>query len=353
MPTLQASNIADLLHANFATPRKGRTAWNDLAATQTECIALPQIMRQQKAKFSEGSSYEWKLLTTYGNNARTVGLYANSNVNAQDVLATASIPWRHALVEYGFDDHEKVMNSGPEKIVDMIDARDAAAMGDLNEKMETWFWGVPSSSTDTLSWYGVKYWLVWNATTGFSGGSGISGVTNVAGVDPATGANSAGWKNYTDTYTDVSKTDAIKKLRKAFYKTGWKSTVPGADPKNQNFKIYTVYDNVSEMEQMLEAQNDNLGNDVASKDGMVKIRGFDVIPVSKLDETCATSRPFYGIDWNVFFTAIMSGFFLKRIIKTSGTQSAVTNVHIHLSGNFGCLSRRRLFVVAKSDPALS
>ncbi len=360
MPTLQAASIADLAYATFNAARKGDTAWNDIASTRTRYVALPEILKKQSAKFSDGPAFTWDLLAEAGDSARMHGLFNTANVGAKNVLAQATGQWRHCSVDYGFDEHEQVLNSGAGKIVDAIKARDAAYMINLHEKIESQFWAQPTSASDDTSLWGVFYWIVWNAVT--SGGDFLGGIptgfatgSTVAGVDPTTlGANGKGFRNYTDTFLTISQLDAIDKLRQAFYKTGWSSPVPGVDPKGLgNFKLYTVYQNVKEMELLLTQQNDNLGNDVASKDGMVKIRGFPVIPVPYLDDVCATSRPFFGIDWEIMFPAILKGFFMRRKIWQSATQPFVTNVTVTLSFNIGCYSRRRLFVVAKSDPALS
>lgn len=357
MPTLQATSIADLVEATFETARKGEQAWNDLAAQYTECIALPRLFQKSKAKFDYGHTYQWTVLKSYGAAMQKVGLYATDNVDAADVLGTGSITWKHGLKSYGFDEHETVMNSGAEKIVDIIKARDAACTGAIAETLEEWFWGCPSSETDTLTMNGVGYWICWNSTSeDFSGTipSTFTAGSTIGGLDPTTvGANQKGWRNYSATYTDVSKTDFVKKFRKAAYKMGWKSPIPSADPKTQQLSNYTTYNVLSQLETIAEQQNDNLGNDVASKDGKVKIRGFDVQAVPYLDTNRATSDPCFMIDWQVFHPCILQGWFLKRIPKPSGTQSAVMTINKHITANFVCESRRRCGVLAKSDPIAS
>jgi hypothetical protein len=351
MPTIQASAIADIAASTLTQVRKGDTKWNDIASALTSYIALPEILKKQTSRFGDSYQYQWTLLKNKGDTARSHGLFNTANVTAKDVLATASIPWKHYSVDYGFDEREPAMNSGPMKIVDEIKARDAAYMIDLHDLIETDFWDAPADSNSTAL-YGIQYQIVYNSTDGFTGGA-PSGWTTVNGVDPTIGAASAGYKNYSFTYTTNSTADSVKKLRKACYKTGWKSPVPGTDPKSQKFKIYTVYDNVAELENLALQQNDNVGNDLAAKDGMATLRGFPFIAVPQLDSVCGTSKPYYGIDWNVMFVAILKGFFMKPRVWQSATQPFVTNVTNTISCNIGCDSRRRLFVGAISDPTAS
>ena len=70
------------------------------------------------------------------------------------------------------------MNRSPARLVNLLQSSRVDAMTDLAELMESNFWGAPASSSDTLKPYGVPYWIVYNATTGFNGGhpSGFSDV---------------------------------------------------------------------------------------------------------------------------------------------------------------------------------
>lgn len=72
---------------------------------------------------------------------------------------------------------------------------------------------------------------------------------------------------------------------------------------------------VGHLEEVLEAQNDNLGNDVASKDGAVQFRRIPVEWVPWFDNnsgTVDTTNPIYGINWTVFKPCFLSGEYMKE-----------------------------------------
>ena len=59
------------------------------------------------------------------------------------------------------------------------------------------------------------------------------------------------------------------------------------------------------MEEVLEAQNMNLGNDLASKDGRVTFKSSPVVYAPKLDSD--TQNPVYLLDWKYLAIGVMAG----------------------------------------------
>jgi len=342
---LQADDIADLVKSVLKD--QDRFNWTDLTSDIQEYIALPQILTEERVGFGGGTGFKFRFMNGTSGAARNVGLYSTDNTSVADVFVEGSVPWRHSETSYAWDLHEFDMNMGEEEIFDLITARRFDSMVDLAKLLENDFWSKPSSSSDTTTPFGLGYWIVYNATTGFNGGNPSGFTAGAGGIDSDTYTR---WKNFTANYSAVTKSDLIKTLRLAVYKTNFKAPMPspGNTPEIRR-ALYTNYDVVAEMESLLEAQNENLGNDLASKDGMVMLRGVPVITVPQLDDTAHDAV--FGIDWSQFKPVFLRGWYIKESgAKPSATQHNVVDAHVDLSYNYVAKDRRRLFVVAKSDP---
>lgn len=334
---LQADQIADLV----TTTQKdlGKLKWTDIYTPLQEYVALPNILNKEKVSFSSGTGIQWNVMVGNSGAAKNTGLYAEDNTNVADVMKLASIPWRHMQTSYAFEKREISMNRDPARIVELIKTRRVDAMISLAELMENNMWGKPTDSSDTETPYGVDYWLTANATEGFNGGV-PTGFTDVAGLDPATYTN---WRNWTAQYSAVTKTDLVRKMRKAAVYTKFMS--PVAQP-NYNTgdrqAIYTNYDVIGAMEELLEAQNDQLGNDIASKDGLLLFRGNPIKWVPKLDADA--TDPVIGINWGVFKPVFLAGEYLRESAPKEAANSHNTmEVFVDLTMNMECRDRRRNF----------
>lgn len=344
---LQAANLADLVTTTLN--ELGRLKFTDIMSTYQRTVALKRLMKKAKITFDSGKEISFNLITDHSNSARYVGLYAQDVVDVTNVMTTGSIPWRHITWNWAMDGREEVMNASPAKIVDLIKSRRIAAFGSAVVKFETSFWRVPAT-TDDVSPYGVPYWVVKSntATTtadGFNGDT-PSGYTTVAGVSTTTYPR---WKNYATQYTAVTKDDLIRKLRRAAEYTDFMPLVDETPVYNtgDDYGYYTNYAVLGTLQEILESQNDNLGNDVAPMDGHNKVlfRSGPVEFIKELDTD--TTNPVYGINWGEFKTAGLRGWWMKetQIDEVPG-QHTVSATHTDCSFNFLCRNRRRNFVLA-------
>ena len=340
MPAIQGDDIADLVASTLKDLGPGK--WVDLASDLQEYIALPKILNKEKVGFQSGYGLQWNVMVDTADAAQNAGLYAVDNVNVGDMMKNATLPWRHSLAAWAYERREISMNRSPARIVEILKERRAGAMIDLAKLIENNFWGKPAGPTDTLTPHGIDYWIVRNSSEGFNGGI-PSGWSDVAGLSPTTYPN---WKNYTAQYTTVDKTDLIRKMRRAFVFTKFKSPteIPTYN-KGNRYGIYSNYAVVGKLEEILESQNDKLGNDIASKDGMVMFRRTPIQWVPKL-ETDA-QNPIYGINWGWFRPVFLKGEYMRE----TGPQQAphqhnVQQVFLDLTYNFECKNRRAQWVIA-------
>ncbi len=339
--SLQAAQLADLVAATLND--LGEMKITEITSDLQRHVAMRQLMRQNRIVLDAGPAIQWDLMTTHSGSARTVGLYATDIVNVGEVLTQASMPWRHTTANYAFDEREMAMNRSPRRIVDLLKIRRYDCMVSQAELFENLFWRCPASD-NVLDPHGVPYWITKNNTTGFNGGA-YSGYTTVATLSPTTYPR---WQNWTAQYTSVSKDDLVRKWREAAVKTDFEPPVDGMATFNtgDRYGFFTNYAVIGALEEELEAQNDNLGNQVNSKDGKVTFSSVPVTYVPKLDAD--TTDPVYGINWGVFKTYILRGFWMRETkISVTPGQHTVVSVHTDNSLNWICKDRRRNFVLAK------
>jgi hypothetical protein len=347
MPTLQADDIVDLVKT---TQRDlGELKWTEIATDLQEHIALPSLLSAEKVAFDSGYGIQWNLMTEFSGAAKDAGLYAVDNVNVQDVMQTAFIPWRHVSSSYAIERREIAMNREPRRIVDLVKVRRADAMLGLAEHMERRFWAAPTAPNDDRM-YGVGYWIVYNATKGFNG-QNPTGFSDVAGLDSST-AQFQRWRNFSANYTDISQADLVTKWREAAVKTNFKPLAAMNQPSYagaDRYGYYTNYNVLGQLETLITQQNDNLGNDIAPKDGQVIFRRIPVTYVPYLDQV--TNDPIYGINWSVFQPVFLSGEYMRETgPEVASNQHTVMNTFIDCTLNIRCTNRRRLFVLAKGAP---
>lgn len=345
---LQADSLGDLVAMTLRD--LGEMKITEIATDLQDHVAMSQLLKENNVKLESGYGVQWDIMVKHSGAFQFTGLYATDNVNVADTTIQANVPWRHATTNYAIDERELAMNRSPRRIVDLLKVRRLDAMISQAEGMESAFWGYPLS-TDTVTPFGLAYWLVKSATAatqannnGFNG-LAQTGYTAVAAVNPTTQTR---WRNYSDIYTSISKDDLIRKMRRAVTHCLFKPAAEGGPASfntGDKWGIYTTYNVLGKLEEILESQNDNLGDDVASKDGDVTFRKTKVKWVPKLDAD--TTDPVYGINWGVFKTYILRGFWLKEVkIDITPGQHTVCSVHVDSSLQWICKDRRRNFVLA-------
>jgi hypothetical protein len=352
---LQAADIADLL---LTTQKElGRLKVADIGSSLQDFVALPQLLRRERVDFGGGTSHLIHTVTAYANNTRAVGLFAVDNINQNDGMKDGDVPWRHVTTGLTFDERQIAMNSEPYKIVDFYQKLRLQMLGEWAEKWEEFFWGGPDDATDNVTPFGLlRYWLAYNASEGFYGGNHSNFTGGPAGIDCGTYTR---WKHWTFNYTTISKTDFVRKARKAMRYCQFKSpsvalgvrTVQDNAIGGVRYGMYTVYDNVAKMEEILESQNDNLGNDVASKDGLVLFRRIPVMDVPYLTENYPNAKPFIGLNWQHLYCAALRGWFMRETAPHAAAgQHTVVQEELDTSCNV-CMNNRRVhFMGAVADP---
>jgi len=338
---LTVEQCDDLIKATLAD--LGEAKFTPLMSDLQDHVIMGSLMKQNRTDVQGGKSISFNTVMGTSGAAKNTTMWSTDVLSRDDLIVQGNVPWRMTTTNYLLNTVEMQINKGKRQIVDIVKLARADAMVSLAELMEKNGWTAPAATDDRAA-YGIPYWVVKNSSEGFNGGD-PSGHTKCGDIDSDVYAR---WKNYTAQYAAITKEDLIRKMRKAMYKTDFKMPVSVPDYSTGSKRgLYTTYNVVSAMEEILESQNDNLGNDVAAKDGLVVFRRTPVSPVPYLDVN-DTTDPIYGINWGDFKITFLSGMYMRETgPRDHPSNHNVRAVHVDLMYNFVCRNRRSQFVMYK------
>ena len=359
---IQTSDMTDVV--NSVVSRYEKSFLTDAVTSLRDYVAVRKLWdkKRQVEDSRGGDQYRWPLLYKKDDNTRAVGYFDVDNVDQVDGTVWASVPWRFITTGATYDVKQDAVNSGGEKLFDFIKAKETQMWVDWNDNLEDFFWGGPSSSSDTLTPYGLlKYWLAYSASTGFNGGNHGNFSDGPGGID-CTATDYAKHKHYTAQYTNVSDEDAVALLIKAIKSTRFR----GIPSKPQNMMtsedidrydsvaIYTVMDNTLALAALARNKDDSIGSNLGKYDNEVTLLRVPVLECPWLTENRDTSDPFVGIDWDCVKVVHPKGQFFRRTPYHVAPQQHDSRVtHIDASRQIALTNRRRFFLVAKADPTSS
>jgi hypothetical protein len=257
------------------------------------------------------------------------------------------VPWKDISNGWGWDIKEVKRNTGEWLVNNMIKPRRSACEMGVWDKIETNFFADAPALTDKKLPYNLKYYVVKDTSNvGFYGGA-PSGHTEVAGINPTTYPN---FKNYTAHYTNISDDDLLEAIRKAQYKTNFKSPKfldPSMKtPGSTNNLIITTYDVRSALKKLVRNQNDNLGTDLDVYNTGIYINKIEVIAAPALDTLAVDD--IYMLNFDTFYPIV-----LKDTFMTESSPKEISGMHgvftqfIDMSFNMMCKNRRANSVIAK------
>jgi hypothetical protein len=315
---VQTKDILDMLETTRVTIEKFK--FTDISTDLQEFIVMPYMLTQRGGLkvLRGGLGIEHILMTENGGYSKWVDEFAESTGSIIDHLKKMKVDFCLLNDNLSYTKGELLDNRGEERLLNVIIPRTRAMYLRVAQTMERDFFGDPDPN-DQLTPWGLKYWIVKNATAGFNGGlpSGFSLIGNINLTDVPN------FKNYTDVYTAITKGDCVKKMKRAHRATNWRSprTDKGAmgDAMPSRRLILTNETVLEGMEDIGEAQNDNLGNDLAPKtagqngpmglmqtgDGDILFKRNPVIHARELDSD--TTDPIYGLDMSTFYALTKKG----------------------------------------------
>ncbi len=322
----------------------GRMRFSEIATKIQNYEVMGRIMKRDKIGFQSGTAIQHNIMVDDSGSAKQTTLFAKDVVNIPDVMQNIVVPWRHTTGNWGWERREMLMNRGRAKIVSLSKVRRTASMISVAAKMEHEFWTAPSGSSDT-DIYGVPYWCPRATGTPAFNASHLSGFSDTGGLSKT---DFPRWRNWAGGYTNVTKTDLITKMRTAIRKCQFKPPVDIPDYRKGSGARYRIYCNettIQKLEDLGEAQNENLGRDLAPMDGKMAFRSFPVVWVPQYDSD--TDNPVYGLDFNFIHPVFLKGDYLRESEPAKAPESHNTFVvHVDLTWNVLCDSIRSLFVLS-------
>jgi hypothetical protein len=284
-----------------------RGAFVGLQTDLTRFIALEHMWKKRKKAFDGGDPWEFECQVDHNHSAEAVGLYQEDSSSVGDTMIKGVEHPRYINAHYIYDLREKAFQRGGVAIVDYVKSKYIAMMMSVYEYLEHVLWNKPEDSTDTLTPFGIPYWVTKSSSTptgGFTGSDPDGFTGGRAGINTA---DQARWANWSANYTSVSKTDLIRLMRSAARNINFVSPLSFSEPKlgSPNNGIYTNGTVVGLMEEVLEENNMNLGNDIAPKDGRTMFKGSPIVYAPKLDDD--TSNPVYMLDWEWLAIGVQPG----------------------------------------------
>lgn len=344
MPATQ-NDIGDLI---FSTLTKyGPPKFSQIAQELQNYQVMGNWLKGNKVQKEKGGfSVTRNLMLDYTQQAQHKALFQQDTITIADVMKKIEMPWVHVDTHWAYNHIEQSMNvGGASKIFDIILSRECQAMLSLANRLEVAAWTLPTAAQTTLP-YGIPYYIVKNATVGFNG-QNPTGHSSVLGINASTVKN---WRNYSGGYSDASdKTDLIKKVRTAFRLTNFRSPLGSKRGVVDNKMKRTLYANdslISELEELGEGLNENLGRDLTKYMDNIIINGHPVVYVPYLDND--TEDPLYFIDHSTFMPVVLAKEYLRRskpqIIP--GQHNAYV-FWINMTYNYLCTNRRQSGVFHK------
>ena len=337
MAKLHAENFADQV---IGTQRElGRLKVSQIAQALTDYPLVRLMLKKERRMYLSGRGISIKLFDRLSSSAKMVGVMDEQIASFGDHLRDMTTDWVHASADYSMEYRTDVlMNRGEAKISDIIKIKRVAALLNLVELLDDKGWSAPTSSTDNLNPRGIPYWIVTNSERGFNGSAhaNIGGAT-VGGIDTDIVTN---FKNWTDTYKDVTYSDAIRSMRLAFMRIKFRSPENIAEYRgNDKFRIWVNDETKLNFDDILTGQNDNLKADVATFDGQSVFKRIPIGHVPQLDSD--TTNPIFMLNHGTFFFAVLTGDFFRQTHEKAPHQPNVTTHSIWLTFNGVCVDRRR------------
>jgi hypothetical protein len=347
--------IADLLTTTYDNIQVGIM---DLSQELHDYIVMPYLMTKQGGlrEIGGGVGIGQLLMIEHGGRSRFVGEYDEDVIIVIDHLDKARVDFCLMTDNVAFSIGELRANRGKELIENCVKPKKRAVFLRMIETMEEAFFKTPDADDDLTPW-GLKYWITKNATAGFNGGY-ASGFSSIANLNLT---KIPQFKNYTDQYTDVSKTDLITKMRRAHRRTNWKTprTQEGFKGDTTDKRIILANEaTVESFENIGEAQNENLGRDLApmdagrlsglrkTPDGDIVFKRKPIVYAEYLDDD--TSNPVYGLDMSYFYPVVRKGDNMAQgPFEKAPKQHRVMASHIDHCYQFICINRRAQWVISK------
>ena len=316
MAQLQIDAIDDFVEVVLNKYKEG--SWKDISLPLQRYYFAERLFDKAKKSEIGGPQCEWKLRVRNPGNFKLTGLYAPDTTNRVNVITHGNMPWSQSTTNYSYDLAEEVFARGAKQIIDYMEQNEHGLLNDYYSGMEDLMFGTgPTSPTQTYRPpAGILWWLQKSATEGFNGGE-PSGFESV-GTGGILSSTYTRWKNRTFAYAAIDRDDFVEKCINSMDKCDFKPPAPypeiaGGKPQ---WELLTTHSRLAACRKLLQLGNDNIGNDLAARSGVVYIRGVPLIWIpawtNSESTNVRTDGPVAGVNWETFEYHFREGWSMKK-----------------------------------------
>lgn len=341
----QADNFTDLVTTTLRHLQ--REKWSDFVQSLRKHPGVTRILKAKHIEFGSGYGFQFNAKVATNSAARNVLLMEEDTPSFTDLHTTGNVPYRHVQSHWALEERTAKMNGTPARLVSLVKSYRVDAFMSLFDRLEANWWSTASSSSDVRSPWGVPHYVVKpTATDGDFQGGNPSGFSDTAGINAST---YTGYKNWGAKYSVVDHSDLIYKMREGVERCcfippiEYPSAVGDRPGKTENpYGWFTVLTTKLELENVLMAQNDNLGYDLNPTHGKAVFHRAPIMEVPYLTANDNTDQPVYGLNfdaWQIFF---LKGEYFRESGEIRWANQHRTVVQfVDCSYNTVCLDRRQ------------
>lgn len=324
MPGIQNSDLIDLQRT---TLENLPSLDFEVALNYQEYNVVNEWFKTDKIQLESGTSIVRNIMLDNSGNAKHVRLYQKTAINVGDVQNRITAPWVQVQSHYSIERREALRNRKPAMYIDLLKSRRLDGMLALADLLEQRAWISPENSSDDLNPRGIPYHLsklipsnganydaAIDVIGDFSGrrvqfNDGTVQINDKGGLNPTTLKK---WRNWADNYTAIDG-DFVKRMRKAFHATNFKSPMLAKDMKEgatSKFRIYMGLANLTEFEDLTTKANENLGSDLDKFHGVTTFRRVPILYTPQIDKDA--DGVIYGINHAKFFPMVLDGDWMRE-----------------------------------------
>jgi hypothetical protein len=349
---LNHSQIADFVELTLAKYMRG--SWEDITPNYNDNEFVSRTFKNNQVPEDGGRRLEWKVQVDRTGNARLSGLYDEDRSTVKNIFKAAYTEWSKQTTNYSYDIDEHGFQGSMEEIIDLLEGKEHDMYSDWFDFMLEQIWSDPASEYDEFPILGYRHWIQKNDSDagGFTGANPAGWSTGRGSLSSTTYPN---WKNWVDHFTDVTRTDFVRKVLEATKKTQFRTT--------HNFKeigkgppdwcMYTGWTNWELLKELQESRNENHGTELGWMDGNPIINGVAIYFCSALDggvdgtgPAADSENPLYGINHRKMKWVFKRG---RNQIRSKPLRNAdshtVFTVHVDNWGQMKCTNPRSHFVI--------
>jgi hypothetical protein len=302
-------------------------------------------------------------------NAKLVGIWDQDALVKKNIQRSYTAGWRQAKGGMLWNLMETSLNSGKQKIYDVLEAQYKSAMKDIIETIYLSLLTGPTSASDDLSPNSLNTWLrvgTAASTGGWTGyqsryndGSTPGTAYDTAGLNSSASVNT-GWASYYADHLGLIDESCLTLLDTAVRKLHFQAPVIpqalGTENGLLNFSMYTTDNVFKKLNTFYAKSDDNMGYE-KNRDSHWGTPTFMSIPFAYCDilDTARTSLygtdPIFGVNHSNIYPVIHKDWNFEELTGTDPTRAVVMQRLIYVRYQMWCENPRWAGFLVSQHPS--